>query len=206
MICEKCNKVHNGEFGSGRFCSRSCANSNTMTSARREKISAGVKKSILDGKVRKPASQEEIDANIQKVKATWIRKLLEADFNNLGWDTKRKRVILEQDGNCNRCKIDNWLREHLTLEVDHIDGNNKNDSRNNLEALCPNCHSLTDTWRGRNKKPGTIKKPNKTDEERVRAYLETGSIRQALIKLNLAPKGANYGSIKRALSLYNIDY
>lgn len=36
------------------------------------------------------------------------------------------------------------------LEINHIDGNGINHSPDNLEVLCPNCHALTDTYRGRN--------------------------------------------------------
>jgi ribosomal protein L37E len=36
------------------------------------------------------------------------------------------------------------------LEIDHIDGNPENHSRENLMVLCPNCHSLTATYKGLN--------------------------------------------------------
>ena len=39
MICEKCGKKHNGTFGSGRFCSRSCANSRIISNDLKERIS-----------------------------------------------------------------------------------------------------------------------------------------------------------------------
>ena len=39
MICEKCKTVHDGTFGSGRFCSRSCANSRILTKKTKKKIS-----------------------------------------------------------------------------------------------------------------------------------------------------------------------
>ncbi|MFA6159158.1 MAG: HNH endonuclease signature motif containing protein [Candidatus Paceibacterota bacterium] len=38
----------------------------------------------------------------------------------------------------------------LTLEIDHIDGNPENNEKENLRLLCPNCHSQTSTYRGKN--------------------------------------------------------
>lgn len=48
------------------------------------------------------------------------------------------------------CGIDNWFGERIMLELDHIDGNPRNNTLDNFRLLCPNCHSITDTWRGRN--------------------------------------------------------
>lgn len=50
------------------------------------------------------------------------------------------------------CDITEWRGRPLTLELDHIDGNKRNNSLTNLRLLCPNCHSQTDTWRGRKSK------------------------------------------------------
>ncbi|MEU4348730.1 HNH endonuclease [Streptomyces sp. NPDC023838] len=44
-----------------------------------------------------------------------------------------------------------WRRHPLPLEVDHIDGDWRNNRIENLRLLCPNCHSTTDTYRGRSK-------------------------------------------------------
>lgn len=43
-ICEKCDVTHDGLFGSGRFCSRACANSRERSPEVRRKISVGVKR------------------------------------------------------------------------------------------------------------------------------------------------------------------
>lgn len=53
---------------------------------------------------------------------------------------------------CALCGIDAIWRGHpLPLEVDHIDGNWRDNRIQNLRFLCPNCHSTTDGYRGRGK-------------------------------------------------------
>lgn len=61
----------------------------------------------------------------------------------------RHRVIQEDGYKCLLCGIDSWLKKPISLELDHIDGDNTNHSRNNLRLLCPNCHSQTPTFRNR---------------------------------------------------------
>jgi len=137
---------------------------------------------------------------IDKVKATWLKKLMECDFETLGWDARRKRVLIEQDSKCNRCDIDEWQGEKITLEVDHINGDNKDHIRNNLEGLCPNCHSLTPTWRGRNK-PRFNSEFKVSDEELLHALSECKSTRQALLSVGLAAKGNNYNRVKKLMGV-----
>ena len=79
------------------------------------------------------------------------------------------------------------------LQVDHIDGNYLNNLKDNLRFLCPNCHSQTSTWRGRNKTKVQV-----TDAELKTALENSKNIRQALILVGLSPKGDNY---KRASKL-----
>ena len=65
-----------------------------------------------------------------------------------------KRYIEETIGNkCLHCGIGpEWNGKPITLQLDHIDGNNDDHRLENLRILCPNCHTQTDTWCARNKK------------------------------------------------------
>ncbi len=62
---------------------------------------------------------------------------------------------------CGRCGLDKWQEEELPLNLDHIDGDYNNNLIENLRVLCPNCHSLTPTWCGRNTKNGFRNKERK---------------------------------------------
>ncbi|KAF2779839.1 HNH endonuclease [Streptomyces sp. OM5714] len=53
---------------------------------------------------------------------------------------------------CALCGNDGiWQGRPIPLEVDHVDGDWRNNRVENLRLLCPNCHSITDTYRGRGK-------------------------------------------------------
>ena len=52
---------------------------------------------------------------------------------------------------CAICGISEWLGKPLSLQLDHINGINNDHRLENLRLLCPNCHSQTDTYSGKNK-------------------------------------------------------
>lgn len=68
-----------------------------------------------------------------------------------------KAYLFEKFNNkCARC---GWGRinpftKNIPLEIEHIDGNYKNNNEDNLILLCPNCHSLTSTYKGANRNKG----------------------------------------------------
>lgn len=57
----------------------------------------------------------------------------------------RKKLIEDgiKEDKCEMCGLSEWMENKISLELHHIDGNRYNNSLNNLQILCPNCHSLT---------------------------------------------------------------
>ena len=53
--------------------------------------------------------------------------------------------LLGREYKCNVCGIDDWNGRKLTLEIDHIDECYWNNEADNLQFICPNCHSLKNT-------------------------------------------------------------
>jgi hypothetical protein len=66
----------------------------------------------------------------------------------------KNRLIREKlkEGKCESCLMSSWQGVSIPLELHHKDGDRKNNQIFNLELLCPNCHALTDNYRGKNKK------------------------------------------------------
>jgi len=69
--------------------------------------------------------------------------------------THRLRRALREFGvedKCHNCGIITWQDKQIVLEVEHIDGNWRNNLLENLTLLCPNCHSQTSTYGHKSKK------------------------------------------------------
>ena len=63
----------------------------------------------------------------------------------------RRLLAMGRKYECAWCGITEWRGQPLVLHLDHINGINNDHRRENLRFLCPNCHSQTTTFAGRNK-------------------------------------------------------
>jgi len=82
-------------------------------------------------------------------------------FEELGGGKRRERLLQEANYSCTQCGF-NKARENgqSILEIDHIDGDHTNNTKENLRVLCPNCHAMTSNFRnwGRTSKYKTSKR------------------------------------------------
>lgn len=108
---------------------------------------------------------------------------------------------------CDICGCDgHWQNGEISLELHHKDGDNNNNEIQNLSYLCPNCHALTNNYRGKNKSSFSQEKAEKiSEQEFVQALKIKPNVRQALLYLGLAAKGANYTRAKALMEKYGIQ-
>lgn len=82
------------------------------------------------------------------------RPLAEVMVENSSYGSHKLRLRLIKAGifehRCVTCNQTEWLEKPIPLELDHINGDNTDNRIENLRCLCPNCHTLTDTYRGKN--------------------------------------------------------
>lgn len=70
--------------------------------------------------------------------------------------THKLRIRLLEEGvfeqKCCCCGLTEWMGNPIPLELHHKDGDKENNSLDNLELRCPNCHYFTDTYKSKNRK------------------------------------------------------
>ena len=65
------------------------------------------------------------------------------------WRLREKYKSVTGINHCERCGLEEWLSNSIPLEIHHKNGVNTDNRIENLVLLCPNCHALTDHYRGR---------------------------------------------------------
>lgn len=82
-----------------------------------------------------------------------ISEYLVVDGPCIGSHKLKLRLIKEGffEHKCYKCYNTRWLDQKIPIELEHINGNKRDNRLKNLTLLCPNCHAQTLTYRGKNK-------------------------------------------------------
>jgi 5-methylcytosine-specific restriction endonuclease McrA len=105
-------------------------------------------------------SQNEYEEYIRR----WLVGAETGTMSDGSTNRKIRRWFMEKHGGkCSEC---GWSKTNQTtgtipLNLDHIDGDSRNNKPDNLRLLCPNCHSLTPTYGSLNKGKGRLDRRTK---------------------------------------------
>lgn len=189
-----CGHVAKFKNGSGNLM---CCDRHNRCPANRKKNSIGNKNSGKDYQLTYQQLPDDI-----KLKMNHRKDKRFADFSYEGKGRHKQALLLERGHRCECCKHTDWLGKPITLELEHTDGDRKNNTKENLKLLCPNCHSQTPTWKGRNRKEWSTKRYS--DEDMIEAIKSSENLNQVIMKLDL-----RYGSSKTIfdiMSKYDVRY
>lgn len=149
--CRSCSKKIEYDKRRNNYCTQSCA----ATYAQRDKPSRPRSRFCKICEAPRPKGAHvycSLTCNLVD------RAAALSDRVNQGLVSDRKtlkKVLANERGwCCEICQIDSWLDQPAPLELDHIDGNAGNNGPSNLRLICPNCHALTPTAKGKNRGKG----------------------------------------------------
>jgi hypothetical protein len=158
-LCLNCNKPIKPR---NKFCNSHCAASyNNRIRSIHKKIKYCLKcgLELKSGQYKFCSSQCKRDYDYDTYISRWKQRLESGTQPSLWGGVSKyvRRYLFEKHENkCSKCQWGeiNIYTNSIPLEIEHIDGNYQNNYEENLTLLCPNCHSLTSTYRGANRGKG----------------------------------------------------
>ena len=177
-ICKQCQKEFfkgenekQGDFNKRTFCSSSC--SVTYSNLHKDKKNINPQYCLNCGEIISISNLSHSTYNRRKFCSNKcqqnyrykekIKKWKDGNDDGLignQWidlcNAIRRYIFNKYNFKCAKCgwSKKNPFTDTLPLEIEHIDGDATNNKEDNLILLCPNCHSLTATYRGANKGKG----------------------------------------------------
>jgi len=160
--CKHCNKKIPYHKKVNKFCSHSCATTVVNKGVRRHGkspgkcLNCGCKTASYLNKFcsHKCSHEKKYKEYIEE----WFAGRKDGVKGGGVSNHIRKYLFKKHNNKCQKCswaKINKYTN-NLSLTVHHKDGNWKNNKPNNLELLCPNCHSLTKNYKIANKGSGRV--------------------------------------------------
>lgn len=159
-FCIKCNKEFVPSKGFINYCSWECRSSREFSEESKRKKSEKTKKHWETGGIHTKVDWAKVNGNPNKVESHKDIFFLKTEERILSgekvWIGTIKKYLIRKHGHyCWMCKLKEWTDQFggkvpISLRIDHIDGNNKNNDLLNLRLICGNCDSLLPTYCSKN--------------------------------------------------------
>ena len=151
----KVYKLNNKEFEDlikSSFSSSECLRKlklSTEGSASRRALNKRIKELVLDTSHFKVGGYSTSNKNSNYT----LEKILVQNSSYSSTSSLKIKLLKENllSYECNICQLKEWNSKPISLQLDHVNGVNNDNRIENLRLLCPNCHSQTETYAGRNK-------------------------------------------------------
>jgi len=153
--CIFCNCVLEYKDRSKKFCNSSCAAKHNNKDRKKHNTCISCENEISS---KNKFCSISCQHNMNRKKAV---------LNNEASSRTSKSYLIKLHGaKCMECGWDkiNPYTNKVPIELEHIDGNSENNELSNLKLLCPNCHSLTPTYKALNKGNGRHKRMERYKE------------------------------------------
>jgi len=163
--CVTCNIAFSYEKRKNKFCNHSCSakfnnigvirNYNTELDISNDKCK-NCSVPLINDRKHKNVFCNTNCCNEYKIKTNILKWLSSPDFYKTLPTFVRNYLLIESKYKCCQCGWGekNPISNTYPLIIDHIDGNSENNKPNNIRVICPNCDSLTATYKGLNKGNG----------------------------------------------------
>lgn len=169
-ICSQCFSEYTSNQSASRFCSKSCSATYSNERKRRFKWAEAQHNELARfGKVARVKGicphcgnpvKNAASTYCSQECSTTAREQDRTSKYLSGIDRKVTNrwlygfLVRTRGNKCSICSIESWNDKPIRLEVEHINGNSEDNDPENVCLICPNCHSQTDTYKGKNKGQG----------------------------------------------------
>jgi hypothetical protein len=162
IYCLECGKIINTNNKNRKFCNNSCsAIFNNKNKNKKQIFCINCNNELTNRQNKYCSSKCHSDYKYNLVIEKWINGDFDGLSGEYGTSKYIKKFLIKKHGEkCMECEWDerNLFTGNIPIELEHIDGNYTNNKEENLKLLCPNCHSLTKTYKGANKGKGRNRK------------------------------------------------
>jgi len=147
-VCKNCDKKLSYDKRKNKFCSKNCSVSYNNKNR-------GINPLCKNCNIELPKGNKKYCNGKCNQEYNFKQRIILIENGEYVSPRVLKRYLVYKFGyKCNNCGITEWDNKPITLELEHKDGNSTNNNLDNIELLCPNCHSQTPTYKSKNKGNG----------------------------------------------------